>query len=422
MVRRSIALVVAAGLAASACSGSGSGSGVEEPAAAGSSAANRSTSTTIENYPDAQTRALANRARERRPVPNSALPPRHLEPERHPQSLVDRFAIVSGGPPPDGIPSIDAPSFVPVDAVDWLASEEPVAVLTIGDTTRIYPTQILIWHEIVNDEIDGQAITMTYCPLCNSVVAFTSTVTGPDGETLTLDFGTSGALYQSALVMYDRQTESLWTHFDGRAVIGDLMGSELPILPAAMVSWADAAEANPEARVLDRPTGRAARPYGTAPYPNYETADPSPGYLSESVDDRLEEKQRVVGVEAGGRRLAIDRRALANDGVVTFELDGRELVALFEPGTTSALDGEAIAGGLDVGAVGVFDASLDDRELSFEPGPSGAPTDRETGSTWSVLGRATAGPLAGRRLEPVAHIDTFWFAWARYHPDTDVLG
>lgn len=412
MAGRPLALIMAAALVAAACS-----SGGERAASPGTSGA----STTIENYPDAQTRALARRARERRPVEHSALPPRHLEPERHPESLVDRNRIVSGGPAPDGIPSIDDPTFVTVDAVDWLADDEPVAVLTVADQTRIYPTQILIWHEIVNDEIAGQPITMTYCPLCNSVVAVETTITGPDGTEIVLDFGTSGALYQSALVMYDRQTESLWTHFDGRAVIGDLIGTELTILPATMVSWSDARAAHPGAMVLDRPTGDLARPYGSAPYPNYETAEPTAAYLTDSVDDRLAEKARVVGIQLGGERLAIDRSTLAAGGVIPVDLAGRELVVFWAPGTTSALDGEAIADGLAVGAVGVFDTTLDGQILRFESGPDGTAVDAETGSTWSVLGQAVDGPLAGRSLQPVPHLDTFWFAWSRYHPDTDVL-
>ena len=446
MVRRPIALLVLAALAAAACSANPEG---DDPASSptsieqtgpieGRDATSTTTGTTgttaIEDYPDAQTRALAVRARERRPVENSALPPRHLEPDRHRESLVDRNRIVSGGPPPDGIPSIDDPTFVPVDAVDWLADEEPVAVLDVDGETRIYPTQILLWHEIVNDEVGGRPVTMTYCPLCNSVVAFEATVAGPDGQELTLDFGTSGALYQSALVMYDRQTESLWTHFDGRAVMGDLIGAELAILPAAMVSWADARDASPDGRVLDRPTGPLARPYGTAPYPNYETADPTAAYLTETVDDRLPEKARVVGVDLGQRPVAIDRRALTVAGLVAVDIGDRHLIALWEPGTASALDGEAVAGGLEVGAVGVFDATVDGRRLTFDQvgdqvgdrvgdtGAGGAVVDRETGSMWSVLGRAVSGPLAGRRLQPVAHLDTFWFAWSRYHPDTELVG
>lgn len=398
----------------------------EEPAA---DAGGEPTETTIENYPDAQTRALAARARERRPVADSALPPRHLVPDLHPESLVDRNRIVSGGPPPDGIPSIDTPSFSPVDSVDWLADEEPVAVLALDGETRIYPAQILIWHEIVNDNIDGQPITMTYCPLCNSVVAFDATVSGPDGEDLALEFGTSGALYQSALVMYDRQTESLWTHFDGRSVIGTMAGTELQILPASMVSWVDASQANPAALVLDRPTGELARPYGTVPYPNYETAPPTDAYLTDAVDERFAPKQRVVGVNLGDRRVAINRDALQSERVITVEpqVDGDGFVVLWEPGTVSALDGRQIDEGLAVGAVGVFRPVIDGRPLTFSIDQTNTDdgevsvVDNETGSTWNVSGQAIAGPLTGTTLDPVAHLDTFWFAWSRYYPETAVV-
>ncbi|MEM9652949.1 MAG: DUF3179 domain-containing protein [Actinomycetota bacterium] len=389
-----------------------------EPAAA--------TETTIENYPDAQTRALAARARERRPVANSALPPRHLEPERHPESLVDRNRIVSGGPTPDGIPSIDQPTFSPVEAIDWLADDEPVAVLTIDGQTRIYPAQILIWHEIVNDDINGRPVAMTYCPLCNSVVAFDATVTGPDGGDLILDFGTSGALYQSALVMYDRQTESLWTHFDGVAVIGTLLGANLDILPAAMVSWVDAREAHPEAAVLDRPAD-SSRPYGTVPYPNYETAPPASAFVTVEPDPRLAAKERVVGINLGDRRIAVDRRALQQTGLRKIQIGAGEpdLVVLWEPGTASALDGENIEDGVAVGSVGVFLATTDedaDEPLRLSVDATGAVVDDRTGSTWNVRGQAIAGPLAGRTLLPLAHLDTFWFAWSGYHPDTELIG
>jgi hypothetical protein len=188
-----------------------------------------------------------------------------------------------------------------------------------------------------------------------------------------------------------------------------------------MVSWTDARDTHPDALVLDRPVGLLARPYGSAPYPNYETAPPSSGHVGDEVDDRLPPKQRVVGVELDDRRVAIDRRRLSADRVVGFELGDRDLVALWEPGTTSALDGEAIADGLEVGAVGVYLAALDDRELVFELDQELSVVDRETGSTWNVLGRATAGPLIGRQLDPVAHLDTFWFAWSGYHDDTGVV-
>ena len=425
---RTIVVVVAAALLVASCAGTDetSPSVPASPPDADPIEASTtvSASPAIEDYPDAKTRALATRAAAQRPVENSALPPRHLEPERHPETLVDRNRIVSGGPPPDGIASIDSPIFVAAAAVDWLDDDEPVAVVTVagpnGTESRIYPAQILVWHEIVNDTIAGVPVTVTYCPLCNSAVAVERTIAGPDRSPLVLDFGTSGALYASALVMYDRQTESLWTHFDGRAVVGDLLGEELTIVPAAIVSWADARDGHPTAPVLDRPTGADARAYGTTPYPSYETAPPSAGFITDEGDGRLEPKQRVVGIEIGRHRLAIDRRRLVDDRLVTAEVGEVDLVVLWQPGTTSALDGKAIAEGLRVGAVGVFRPVLDGRPVTLEAAGVGF-RDRETGSSWTVLGQATAGPLAGSTLEPVPHLDTFWFAWSRYHPDTDLV-
>jgi len=370
----------------------------------------------IEDYPDAQKRALDIRAREPRPVPKSALPPRHLDAKRWPELLVDRNEIVSGGPPPDGIPSIDNPQFDAVSKIDWLDEREPVAVVTLGDSTRIYPLQVLIWHEIVNDEIDGQPIVVTYCPLCNSVVAFEGHVDG-----LALDFGTSGALYRSALVMYDRQTESLWTHFDGRSVVGELIGTQLGHVPAATFSWVDASTSYPDALVLNRDTGVDA-PYGESPYPNYEAWVVPERNHGPGADGRLGEQQRVVGLGVLDSFIAIDGELLRKERVVKVDFDGRPVVVVWKPGTTSAIDGERIGDGLDAGATGVFAAVVDGQPTSFVVSPDrNAFVDEATGSTWTVAGEAIAGPLAGTRLEPVVHLDTFWFAWVRYHPNTELI-
>lgn len=372
--------------------------------------------TAIEEYPDAQKRALDRRAREPRPVPNSALPPRHLNAELWPELLVERNEIVSGGPPPDGIPSIDNPQFESVNEIDWLDDQEPVAVVTLGDTSRIYPLQVLIWHEIVNDEIDGQPVVVTYCPLCNSVIAFEREVDG-----VVLDFGTSGALYRSALVMYDRQTESLWTHFDGRSVVGDLISTQLRLIPAATLSWADARSAFPEALVLNRDTGVNA-PYGKSPYPSYEAFVIPKRNHGPGADGRLVEQQRVVGLGEVDSFLAIDAALLRDERVVEVDFEGQSVVAFWKSGTSSAVDGERVNEGLDVGATGVFVAVVDGQPTSFSLAPGGdAFIDDATGSTWSIAGESIDGPLAGTWLEPVVHLDTFWFAWVRYHPTTELV-
>ena len=331
-----------------------------------------------------------------------------------PEPLVDPAEIISGGPPPDGIPPIDRPRFHRAGDVDFLKDTEPVLALQIGDDARAYPVQIMIWHEIVNDVVGEMPVTVTYCPLCNSAVAYDRRVGGR-----VVDFGTSGRLYRSALVMYDRQTESLWSHFTGQAVAGALTGTKLELIPMATVSWADWRHAHPDGHVLSRDTGFD-RTYGTNPYPGYDDVSTSPFLFEGKVDGRLAAKTKVIGIRQGEASVAVLHDEITRRRVLDVDLAGRRLVAWAKPGTASALDAPAVADGRDVGATGVFVPAAAGRELRFDPAGD-AFRDRETGSTWDVLGRATAGPLAGRSLEPVEHVDTFWFAWAAFRPDTTIV-
>jgi hypothetical protein len=331
-----------------------------------------------------------------------------------PKPLVDPAQIVSGGPPPDGIPPIDKPRFHPVGDVNFLHDSEPVLSLRIGDDARAYPVQIMIWHEIVNDVVGGVPVTVTYCPLCNSAVAYDRRV----GERI-LDFGTSGRLYRSALVMYDRQTESLWSHFTGQAVAGVLTGINLKLHPVATVSWADWRMSHPTGHVLSRVTGHR-RDYGRNPYPGYDDVSTSPFLFEGKVDDRLAAKTKVIGLRDGDASVAVLHDELVKRRTIDVTLAGRRLVVWAKRGTTSALDASSLAEGREVGATGVFVPAADGRELHFQAAGD-AFRDRETGSTWDVLGRATAGPLAGQSLGPVEHVDTFWFAWAAFRPDTTIV-
>ncbi len=370
--------------------------------------------TVIEYYPDANVRAYNNRARAQRPVEQSAIPPRHLDLEVFPEALVDRTLIVSGGPPPDGIQSIDAPTFSSAESIDWIEDQEAVLVLELDGIVRVYPTQIMILHEIVNDDIEGRPVTVTYCPLCNSGVAFDREVVAPSGEPLVLDFGTSGSLYQSALVMYDRQTESLWTHFDGRAVVGVLVGTELELLPLSTFAWEDVRDAHPDVLVLDRPESR--RAYGVNPYGSYDQFDsPLGGFFTGDVDPSIPPMSRVTGLGSNSDGVAVTMELLVADGVVEATVDGRRVIVWHQPGLASSLDASDVAGGRDIGAVAAFYA-----DGEFEQTDEGF-TDVATGSTWNVLGRATEGPRTGEQLERAVHVDTFWFAWSTYHPATELL-
>jgi hypothetical protein len=396
------ALLVTVALLAAACSGPGS----ERATPA------EETTPAVDDYPDAITRRLHRMANEPRPVEPSAIPPRHLDAETFPVSLVPRDGIVWGGVAPDAIPAIDDPVFEQASSVDWLDDREAVLVLQLDGAVRAYPIQVLMWHEIVNDEVEGRPVAVTYCPLCSSGVAFDRTV---DGRTL--DFGTSGSLYLSALVMYDRQSESLWTHFDGRAVLGTQAGAELDVLPMSTVAWGDFRRAHPDAQVLSKDTGYD-RPYGRNAYRGYDQGDaPLPGFFRGEVDARQAGMARVVGFGEGDDAVAVLTKHLAEVGVVDLELGGRPVVVWHVPGTASALHRDCVADGDDVGATGVF---FTDGEAFSRDGEE--LVDDATGTRWSVLGEAVSGPRTGERLEPVTHLDTFWFAWSSHHPETALVG
>ncbi len=351
----------------------------------------------------------------------SPQPPGEPSTAAEPSPLVAPGEIISGGPPPDGIPPVDHPRFLRPSEVDFLAPNEPVIAIDIHGDARAYPAQILIWHEIVNDTVGGVPISVTYCPLCNTGIAFERP--NIDGELL--DFGTSGKLYHSNLVMYDRQTQSLWPQALGRAVIGPLTGTTLELVPVQMVSWSDWRAEHPDGKVLSRNTGTS-RDYGTNPYFGYDAPDSSPFLFRGTPDPRLPPKARVVGVQVGADVVAfpyeeLTDRASGGWATVTDEVGDRPVVVFWKAGTVSAVDQATIADSRDVGATGVFSPRLGDRTLTFSASDGGI-VDAETGSTWDIFGRATAGPLAGRALDRVVSIESFWFDWAAFHPETRIFG
>jgi len=326
--------------------------------------------------------------------------------------------IVSGGPPKDGIPALDSPSFISVSAADrWMGAREPVIVVVNGDVVRIYPYQILIWHEIVNDVLGDLPLTVTYCPLCNTALVFHRR----HGDRL-LDFGTTGRLRYSDMVMYDRQTETWWQQATGEGIVGELAGEQLEAYPAQTLSWDAAKEAHPDAQVLSRTTGHN-RPYGRNPYTGYDQSrGPISRFFSKALDDRLGAMERVAAVTLDARPVAYPFGALREKRVVNDHVAGRPLVVWWVPGTASALDSQQISDGRDVGASGVFLREVGALTLTFVPRGDDRFQDRETGSVWNPSGTAVEGPLAGQMLRPLPHGDYLWFAWAAFRPDTEIRG
>lgn len=322
-----------------------------------------------------------------------------------------------GGPPRDGIPPIDRPQLVGVSAADaFLDDREPVIVVEAGDLARAYPIQILVWHEIVNDTLAGRPIAVTYCPLCNSALVFDRRVGGR-----TLDFGTTGKLRRSDLVMWDRQTQSWWQQFDGKALVGTLAGSRLHPVASQILSWGDFRERHPAGRVLSRDTGHD-REYGRSPYPGYETPGERPFLYDGRLDARLPPKERVVLVSRAERSIVVPFSRLRRRPVIAGTIGGAPFVTFFKRGVASALDGESIAGSRDVGTAGVFDPRAGGRKLTFVSTGGGRFRDRQTSSAWDITGRAVSGPLRGRRLRVLRHDEQFWFAVAAFVPRARIVG
>jgi len=331
-----------------------------------------------------------------------------------PEPLIDLNRLLSGGPPPDGIPSVDEPKFLTPSEVDFLEENEPVLALDVDGDVRAYPVQIMMWHEIVNDTVGGLPIAVSYCPLCNSAVAYDRRV-----DEQVVEFGTSGMLYNSALVMYDRQTETLWSHFTAEGIVGELTGTELETFPVATVPWGLWRDANPDGLVLSRDTGFD-RSYGRNPYPGYDDVNSQPFLFDGEVDGQFTAMTRMVGIEHNGEALGVPLFVLREDQVVTAEVGGTEVVVLWAAGTASSLDAGNVAGGIDVGATGVFIPVVDGQELTFKSA-EGEFVDDQTGSTWNLLGTAVAGELEGSQLEALPHVNTFWFAWSAFLPDTAIV-
>ncbi|MGC1955148.1 MAG: DUF3179 domain-containing protein, partial [Gammaproteobacteria bacterium] len=330
-------------------------------------------------------------------------------------TTIDLAEIQSGGPPKDGIPAIDTPRFVSVlAAAQWLHPREPVIALTLDEQARAYPLQILIWHEIVNDTIAGVPVAVTFCPLCNASIVYDRRLQGR-----VLDFGTTGKLRKSDLVMYDRQTESWWQQFTGKAIVGTLAGNTLTQLPAPIVAFETFRETYPDGQVLSRETGHQ-RDYGHNPYRGYDRVGDQPFLLHESADPRLPAMERVLGISAGDDHRLYPLSALKEGAPVNDSIDGTPIVVLAEQGTLSVLDTARIRDARLVPTAAAYDRRIDGKVLTFER-RKGAFVDRETGSTWNLFGHAVTGPLAGRRLRQVDAGVHFAFAWLAFRPQSVIF-
>lgn len=273
--------------------------------------------------------------------------------------------IMGGGPPKDGIPSIDNPKFIsPKEAEEFLTDQDAGIAFSQDSIHRFYPYQILVWHEIVNDTVNGERVLVTYCPLCLSGFVFDPLV-----ENERVEFGTSGKLWKSNLVMYDRKTDTLWSQILGKAIAGKLAGTKLSILPSDQMRFGVWKEKFPQGKVLSRDTG-AARTYGNNPYDgiDYSGGGFSIG-ISNFSDDRLPRDTLVFGIVVEDKAKAYNLEAIKAAGEVRDEFSSETFVLRYEK---------------DLDVVRMF-KELQDGELE--------------------------------RINPFS---TFWFSWAAVHPNTQL--
>jgi hypothetical protein len=255
---------------------------------------------------------------------------------------------------------------------------------------------------------------VTFCPLCNTGIAFERTFNGQ-----VLDFGTTGRLRFSNLIMYDRQTETWWQQASGEAIAGELTGEQLTFLPAALISWEEFKNSYPEGDVLSRETGFQ-RAYGQNPYAGYDNINTPPFlYRGPATPDELPAVARVLTVDLREEAVAYPYTTLEDVHAANDTVAGKDIVVIWEEGTASALDSGRLAEGRDVGTAAAYSRVVDGERLTFSYDGESI-IDDQTGSQWNILGQAIKGELAGIQLEPVVSVNHFWFSWAAFKPETRI--
>lgn len=309
--------------------------------------------------------------------------------------------LQSGGPPKDGIPPIENPEYQNVEDVgSFLNEKDVVFVLDYKGVVKIYPQKILVWHEIVNEEVDGEKVSVTYCPLTGSVVGYKGYIDKIDKDTT---YGTSGKLLNSNLVMYDRETESYIPQILGIAVTGELEDTRLDSLPMIWTTWDLAKQKYPNAQVLTDDTGFF-RNYNRDPYGSYlETGNYYDSgeaiFPLMNEDDALQKKDIVVGIRGKDAQIAILKDSIRKEKVINFELGAEKIVAIYDES-------------LDV--VRTFSRNFDGDILTFSMNEGGKIIDNKD-NEWSVTGVSSNGELMW-----VDSFDVMWFAWMAFFPETEL--
>lgn len=312
--------------------------------------------------------------------------------------LIPLEKIKGGGPPKDGIPSIDNPKFANVSDAAFMSDSDTVIGLSINGESRAYPLFIMVWHEIVNDNVGGIPVAVTYCPLCYTNQVFERVINGQQVE-----FGTSGKLYNSNLLMYDRLTDSYWSQALGMAVKGELSGYELNLVPFDVITWGDWKKLYPDTLVLTTDTGHI-RSYATDPYGDYYT-EPRIIFPVENQDDRINPKEIILGFNHQDISKAYKQSDVESSIIINDSIGGSPvlLVSLFSENSRA------------------FERTIDGVVLDFQYVDDKI-IDVQTSSEWNYDGLSISGHYDGEQLKRMPMEPGFWFEWVAFHPDTLIYG
>jgi len=300
---------------------------------------------------------------------------------------------------------------------------EPVIAVEIDGKAKAYPLNMLSIHEIANDTLSGVPILATFCPLCNSGIVYDRRLTHK-GENHLLDFEVSGMLRKSDMIMADKQTETWWQQLEGKAIVGDLAGAELKVVPSLILSVKDFFDRYPNGKILSKSTGikDAEESYGYNYYKNYDRTDGKPYerfFDPNQIEKRLPAMERVVDIRNRGEFKIYPFSVIAKTGVINDEFNSKNVVLFYKPGLVSVLDEKDITQSKDLGTVTVFNSVTGGEKLVFRKEGDNF-VDTNSNSVWDITGRCISGKLQNKQLLIEPNGIHFAFAWLAFHPESEI--
>ncbi|NOR27236.1 MAG: DUF3179 domain-containing protein [Lutibacter sp.] len=313
--------------------------------------------------------------------------------------LIPVNEVKDGGPGKDGIPSIDAPKFVNVDNATFLNDDDLVIGIVNENEVKAYPHKILDWHEVVNDEINSEFITINYCPLTGTAFGWQSEADGVKSS-----FGVSGLLYNTNLILYDRKTDSYWPQLKLQCANGELIGDKPTLHNVVETNWGTWKKLYPNTKVLSLETGFS-RNYNNYPYGDYKTNQEFFIFTASPSNDALPNKERVYAILDDKESKIYQFDKFNNGNVIKDVFNGKEYLVVGNENLIYSFELNVSQSTLN------FEYDFNNSEVFFKD---------DEGNKWSIFGKAIEGPRTGEVLKGAKSVMSFWFAIAAFYPNPEI--